>query len=89
MLCATISILGPGLGRLLPMESFGRAAPMVMFAAILAFGLAGPIYDVIIRRRVHPAYLWGVSTILVSMVITGPIAFTHVASALVGLIRSV
>jgi uncharacterized membrane protein YozB (DUF420 family) len=88
MLCATISILGPGLGRLLPMESFGRAAPMVMFAAILAFGLAGPIYDVIIRRRVHPAYLWGVSTILVSMAITGPIAFTPAASSWVTFIRS-
>src|SRR3954471_1666319 len=65
MLCATISILGPGVGRLLPMESFGRAAPLVMFAVILMFGLAGPIYDVIIRLRVHPAYIWGVSTIVV------------------------
>jgi uncharacterized membrane protein YozB (DUF420 family) len=88
MLCATISILGPGLGRLLPMESFGRAAPMVMFAAILVFGMAGPIYDVVIRRRVHPAYIWGVSTIIVSMVITGPIAFTPAARALAGFIHS-
>jgi uncharacterized membrane protein YozB (DUF420 family) len=88
MLCATISILGPGIGRLLPMESFGRAAPMVMFAAILVFGLAGPIYDMIIRRRVHPAYIWGVSTIVISMVVTGPIAFTPAASALAAFIRS-
>lgn len=88
MLCATISILGPGIGRLLPMESFGRAAPMVMFAAILVFGLAGPIYDMIIRRRVHPAYIWGVSTIVLSMVVTGPIAFTPAASALAAFIRS-
>jgi uncharacterized membrane protein YozB (DUF420 family) len=88
MLCATISILGPGLGRLLPMDSFGRAAPIVMFAAILAFGLAGPIYDLIIRHRVHPAYIWGVSTIVVSMVATGPIAFTAAASALTAFIRT-
>jgi uncharacterized membrane protein YozB (DUF420 family) len=88
MLCATISILGPGLGRLLPMDSFGRAAPIVMFAAILAFGLAGPIYDLVIRRRVHPAYIWGVSTIVVSMVATGPLAFTAAASALTAFIRS-
>ncbi|MGY3230742.1 uncharacterized membrane protein YozB (DUF420 family) [Luteibacter sp. HA06] len=89
MLCATISILGPGVGRLLPMESFGRAAPLVMFAVILMFGLTGPIYDVIIRRRVHPAYIWGVSTIVVSMLITGPIAFTPAAKALTAFIRSV
>jgi uncharacterized membrane protein YozB (DUF420 family) len=89
MLCATISILGPGVGRLLPMESFGRAAPLVMFAVILVFGLAGPLYDMIIRRRVHPAYIWGVSTIVVSMLITGPIAFTPAAKALTAFIRSV
>jgi uncharacterized membrane protein YozB (DUF420 family) len=89
MLCATISILGPGVGRLLPMESFGRAAPLVMFAVILVFGLAGPLYDMIIRRRVHPAYIWGVSTIVISMLITGPIAFTPAAKALTAFIRSV
>jgi hypothetical protein len=26
----------------------------------LAFLLAGPVYDLVTRRRVHPAYLWGV-----------------------------
>jgi hypothetical protein len=25
----------------------------------LAFLLAGPVYDLVTRRRVHPAYLWG------------------------------
>ena len=88
MMCATVSILGPGLGRLLPMESFGRAAPMVMFGAILLFALAGPVYDLIIRRRVHPAYIWGVATILISMLITGPVAFTPRAKAAADFIRT-
>jgi hypothetical protein len=87
MLCATISILGPAIGRLLPMESFGRAAPAVMFGVILLFGLAGPVYDLVIRRRVHPAYYWGISTILISMIITGPLAFTPMARALVAVVR--
>jgi thiosulfate reductase cytochrome b subunit len=26
----------------------------------LAFLLAGPVYDLVTRRRVHSAYLWGV-----------------------------
>lgn len=86
MICATVSIMGPGLGRLLPMESFGRAAPLALFAAVMVFALAGPVYDLVIRRRVHPAYLWGVSAILISMLITGPIAFTPVARAMVELI---
>jgi phosphotransferase system glucose/maltose/N-acetylglucosamine-specific IIC component len=88
MLCATLSIMGPGLGRLLPMESFGRAAPMVMFGAIMAFCLVGPFYDIIVRRRVHPAYIWGVAVILVSMLVTAPIAFLPATQALVNLIRA-
>ena len=82
MLCATISILGPGLGRLLPMGSFGAAAPLVMFGAIALFAFAGPVVDVIVRRRVHPAYYWGVSTILLSMMMVGPIAFSPLGTAL-------
>jgi hypothetical protein len=89
MLCATVSIIGPGVGRLLPMDSFGRAAPMVMFGVIALFAFAGPVYDLVIRRRVHPAYIWGVATILVSMLITGPLAFTPPTRALLELIRSV
>lgn len=82
MLCATISILGPGLGRLLPMGSFGGAAPLVMFGAIALFAFAGPVVDVIVRRRIHPAYYWGVSTILLSMIVVGPIAFSPLGTAL-------
>jgi uncharacterized membrane protein YozB (DUF420 family) len=88
MLCATISILGPGLGRLLPMASFGKAAPLVMFGVILAFALAGPVVDLIVRKRVHPAYFWGVSAILLSMILIGPLAFTPPALALLKLLQA-
>lgn len=87
MLCATISILGPGLGRLLPMASFGAAAPVVMFATIALFAFAGPIADLIAMRRVHRAYYWGVATILLSMVVIGPFAFSPVGMALLAAIR--
>jgi hypothetical protein len=89
MICATVSILGPGVGRLLPMDSFGRAAPMVMFAVIIMFGLAGPVYDLFKRRRVHKAYVWGVGTIAVSMLLIGPVAFSPPTQALLAWIHSV
>jgi hypothetical protein len=38
-------------------------------------------------RRVHPAYLWSVSAILISMLLTGPLAFLPMTQALVHLIR--
>ncbi len=69
MLCATASILGPALGRLLPMGAFGPAAPLIMFAAIDLFALAGPAFDLITTRRIHPAYLWGVGVVVLSQAI--------------------
>ena len=87
MMCATISILGPGLGRLLPMDSFGAAAPLVMFGVILLFALAGPVADLLVRRRIHPAYYWGVATIVVSELAIPPLAFSPVGAALLQLVR--
>ncbi|WP_426031908.1 hypothetical protein [Caulobacter sp. DWP3-1-3b2] len=87
MLCATVSILGPGLGRLLPMDSFGKAAPLVMFGVIALFAFAGPVIDLIVRRRIHPAYLWGVGAILLSEILIGPLAFAPPTLALLKIIR--
>jgi uncharacterized membrane protein YozB (DUF420 family) len=87
MLSATASILGPGLGRFLPMDSFGAFAPAVMFGIIAAFACAGPVADLIVRRRVHPAYLWAVSAILVSDILIGPLAFAPPTLALIRVIR--
>ncbi|MBO9558799.1 MAG: hypothetical protein J7515_09460 [Caulobacter sp.] len=81
MLCATVSILGPGLGRLLPMPAMGAAAPLVMVGCIFAFALAGPVADLIARRRVHPAYAWGVTVIVLSNVLVIPLAATPAAAA--------
>jgi uncharacterized membrane protein YozB (DUF420 family) len=88
MLCATISILGPGLGRLLPMDSFGAFAPLVMFAVSSAFAFAGPVLDFIKFRKVHRAYVWGVGAILISEAAIGPLAFAPPTAALIQMLRS-
>ena len=87
MLCATISILGPGLGRQLPMDSFGAAAPLVMFGAIALFAFAGPVVDLVIWRRIHSAYYWGVAAILGSMAIIPPVAFSPLGGAALALVQ--
>jgi hypothetical protein len=87
MLCATISILGPGLGRLLPMDSFGAAAPLAMFGVIALFAFAGPVADLTVRRKVHPAYYWGVAAILISMAIIPPVAFSPIGGAALAIVR--
>jgi FtsH-binding integral membrane protein len=56
MLMATAgTLVGPGVSRL----PFASGKPPVIGALALAFLLAGPVYDLVTRRRVHPAYLWG------------------------------
>ena len=56
MLMATAgTLIGPGVSRL----PFASGNPPVIGALAMAFLLAGPVYDLVTRRRVHPAYLWG------------------------------
>ncbi len=87
MLCATASILGPGLGRFLPMDSFGPIAPLVMFAVEDAILLAGPVADLLVRRRIHPAYLWGAAVVVASQGLIGPLGFASPTLALVRMLR--
>lgn len=56
MLLATVGgLVGPGVSRL----PFASGKPPVIGVLALAFLLAGPVYDLVTRRRVHRAYLWG------------------------------
>jgi len=55
MLMATMSsLVGPGVSRL----PFASGKPPVIALLVLGFLFTGPIYDLVTRRRVHPAYLW-------------------------------
>ena len=57
MLMATASgLVGPGVSRL----PFASGKPPVIGLMVLAFLFAGPVYDLVTRRRVHQAYLWSV-----------------------------
>jgi hypothetical protein len=82
MLCATILLLGPGLGRLLPMQSFGAVAPLVMWGVQDAILLAGPVTDLVMRRKVHPAYYWGVVVVVLSQALTPPLGLSPPITAL-------
>jgi uncharacterized membrane protein YozB (DUF420 family) len=87
MLCATVSILGPGFGRLVVMGDFGKAAPVLIFGAVALVSFAGPIMDLIVRKRIHPAYFWGVGAILISIALIGPLAFAPPTQAVLGMIQ--
>ena len=83
MMCASAAILGPGLGRFLPMDSFGAIAPLVLFLVNDLVLLMGPAADLVVRRRIHPAYGWGVAAVVLMQVAIGPLAFSPMAKAAV------
>lgn len=78
MLCGTAILIGPALGRLLApvMPMFGGFAPFAVVAALMSYILAGIMFDLAVLRRVHPAYWWGASTVVLVQLLSGPIGFS-------------
>lgn len=66
-LCGMVMLLGPGFGRLLPMPLMIPYGFQVAFAAGLFFPVAGMIADWRRSGRVHPAWWWGMATLVATM----------------------
>jgi hypothetical protein len=62
MLLATINLVPAALTRL----PLGAARVPVALGLSFGFVVAGPIFDWIRRKRVHPVYIWGGLLMLVS-----------------------
>ncbi len=63
MLLATINVLPAAVTRV----PLGAARLPVAFTLLLAFVVAGPLYDRLSRGRLHPVSVWGGLAILVSV----------------------
>lgn len=87
MLLAYVSIIVAAVARLPGMLTLG---PPAFFGIGLSFMLAGVVYDLIVRRRVHPVYLWGGSALLLSvplrLAIGNTAAWKAFAASIVGLV---
>lgn len=64
-LCGMTILLGPAFGRLLPMPLLQPLAFEAAFVAPMIFPVAGAIADVRRSGRVHPAWWWGIGSMLV------------------------
>ncbi|WP_176596569.1 MULTISPECIES: hypothetical protein [Sphingobium] len=65
MLCAMIAIIGPALGRILPMPLLGPWGGLAVLGGQLLFVAVGIAHDLASRGRVHPAYGVGAAVIAV------------------------
>jgi len=68
MLLATISLLDAPIARW-P----GAPGAVGVFVLVDLFVVAGMLHDLVSRRRVHPAYLWGGAFVLASQVLRDPV----------------
>lgn len=82
MLCAAITVIVPGLERSMPVFLFGPHWYVIVDAAVLAIALVGPSLDFFSRRRIHPAYFYGVGAILIIQATTDLLSPTPFATAL-------
>ncbi len=76
MLCGTILVMSPALGRLLPMPLLGKFAPLAVFGSMALYVIAGMLFDLRSRGRVHPAYWWGGGVLVVTQLLIGPLGFS-------------
>lgn len=80
--CGMTILLGPGLGRLLPMPLLAPWAWEATVAVSLLFPLAGMWADKRRNGRVHPAWGWGVAAIVGSVLVTEAITYSPAGDAI-------
>lgn len=80
--CGTSLLLGPGFGRLLPMPLITPWAFEATFAALMIFPMVGAIADLRRSGRVHPAWKWGIATMVGSLLFTEAITYSPVGGAI-------
>ena len=85
MLLATVSLAGAAAGRLPPTQTYG---PLFFFGMVDLLVLAGPVYDLVTRHRIHRAYVWGGLLIILSqplrLAVSGTTAWLAFANLLTG-----
>ena len=80
--CGMSLLTGPGFGRLLPMPLLAPWAYEVTFAAAMIFPIIGVVADLRRSGRVHPAWGWGIATMVASLLLTEAITYSPVGDAI-------
>lgn len=88
MFCGMTILLGPGIGRLIPMPLLIPYAGEVVFALIMLFPIAGAIRDRRVLGRVHPAWWCGMATITAMQIAINAIAFSPLGLAIYNMVAA-
>ncbi len=73
--CAMALLMGPAFGRLMPMPFLIPFAWEATATASLIFPVIGAVADLRRRGRVHPAFVWGIGTMVALVPVADAIAY--------------
>ena len=80
--CGMTILLAPAFGRLLPLPLLQPWAWEAAYGATILFPLAGAWADMRRGGRVHPAWRWGIGTIVASFVLVEAITYSPIGTAI-------
>lgn len=80
--CGMALLMGPAVGRILPMPLLIPWAYQSAFFTLLIFPLIGMIADWRRDGRIHPAWFWGLGGMIATEALTDAIAFTPIGLSL-------
>jgi hypothetical protein len=79
--CGMSLLLGPAFGRLLPLPLLQPWAWEATMAVCLLFPIAGMIADIRRSGRIHPAWHWGIATMVGALVVTEAITYSPLGTS--------
>lgn len=80
--CGMSLLLGPGFGRLMPMPLLAPWAWETTFAASMIFPAVGVWRDIRRNGHAHPAWRWGIGTMLAALLLTEALTYSPIGDAL-------
>lgn len=84
---AFIALLGPGVGRLLPMPLLIPYAFEIAAIIPLAFAVIGAVRDLMVRRSIHPAWVCSVLALVAALALARVTAFSPLGDSLYAMAR--
>lgn len=76
MLAATLLVMGPAWGRLLPMPLMGVWNTWAVTGAVLVYMAGCALYDRATRGSVHPAWGWGFGVVMLAQILVATAPYT-------------
>jgi hypothetical protein len=80
--CAMTMLLNPAFGRLLPLPLLQPWTWEAAFGASLVFPIAGMWSDIRRTGRIHPAWHWGIGTIIASFILVEAVTYSPLGTAI-------